>query len=207
MVESCHGFLAVCFQGVADADVWVELDGLLRMRCPHPAGGLLKVDAACIDAGDGAMMDTVTAFCAPRLGKRVFATKGAPGFGRASIIRSKSGKRPLFILGVDGIKTRLFDKLAKGNSVRFSHTLPAEWYEQLSSERRVMRVVRGKLTMRFERKPGFAAEALDATVYARAAKAALTLNFDLREDEMRTPPPLLPKPPMPTVIRSQWMNC
>jgi len=167
---------------------------------------MLKIDAAAVDAGDGGMMDTVTAFCTPRLGKRVFATKGAPGFSRATIIRSKSGKRPLWIVGVDGIKTRLFDRLAKGNSIRFSNSLAAEYFEQLSSERRVVRIVRGKPTMRFERKPGFVAEGLDATVYAAAAKAALSLNFDVREDELRTPPPSVPKPPMPTVIRSEWMN-
>jgi len=185
-----------------DGEVWRELDHLLKMKHPHPSGGALKIDAACVDAGDGGMMDVVTAFCAPRLSRRVFAIKGVSGFARASIQRAKTKGKPLFIVGSDGIKARLFDRLAKGRSIRFSNTLPPEFFEQLTSEKRITKLVRGKPTMRFERKPGFDAEALDCVVYATAAKAALHLNFDLRSDELRNAPP----PPPPTIIRSEWMS-
>lgn len=189
----------------ADAEVWRELDHLLKMRWPHPAGGALRIDSAAIDGSDGGRMDIVVGFCAPRLGKRIFAVKGAPGFARASITRSKIKGKPLFIVGVDAIKARLFDKLAKGRGIRFSNTLPAEFFEQLCSEVRVVRVVRGRPTARFERKPGARnAESLDCVTYAHAAFAALHLNFDLRQDELSSPTP--PKPPLPTVIPSQWMN-
>jgi hypothetical protein len=41
-------------------------------------------------------------------------------------------------------------------------------------------------------------------VYALAAKAALSLNFAQRDDDMRLPVP--PPPPPPTVIHSQWIG-
>jgi hypothetical protein len=55
---------------------------------------------------------------------------------------------------------------------------------------RKVRVERGRPTVRFERKVGMAAGALDATVYATAARAALNLSasaFSQREDELRPP--------------------
>ena len=61
----------------------------------------------------------------------------------------------------------LFGKLERGRGVRFSDTLGAEYFEQLTSERRVTRLVRGKPTTRFERKPGMRAETLDALAMRR----------------------------------------
>jgi phage terminase large subunit GpA-like protein len=186
-----------------DGEVWRELDHLLRMRWPHPAGGQVKIDAAAIDAGDGGMVDIVSAFCAPRLGRKVFAIKGASGFARAAIVRAKLKRgKPLFIVGADSIKARLFDKLAKGGSIRFSNTLPGEYFEQLTSERRMVRMSRGKPVVRFERKPGYAAEALDCLVYAHAARAGLTLNFEARAKELESP---TPPAPAPSVIYSPWI--
>jgi len=48
---------------------------------------------------------------------------------------------------------------------------------------------RGKPVVRFERKPGARAETLDCAVYATAARAMLTLDFDRREAELRAPVP------------------
>lgn len=186
----------------AGGEVWHDLDGLLKQRWPHPAGGTLGVDAACVDAGDGGVMDIVTAFAAPRFGRRVFAIKGAPGFSRTFIQRAKISGRPLFIVGVDAIKARLFDRIGNAKAVRFSHTLEPQWFEQLTSEKRVVKMVRGKPVARFERKPGFDAEALDCMVYAHAARAALTLNFDARADALA----LATETKRQTVFRSEWMQ-
>jgi Phage terminase large subunit (GpA) len=85
-----------------------------------------------------------------RLDRRVFCTKGAPGFARLPLVRAKLKKgKPLFIIGVDAIKSQLFAKLDRGRTVRFSSSLPGEYFEQLTSERRITRLVRGKPTMRF----------------------------------------------------------
>jgi phage terminase large subunit GpA-like protein len=189
-----------------DDDTLSALDDLLRQRWKHPHGGTLKVDAAVIDAGDGGHYDTVLKFSNARLSRRILAGKGAAGFARPMIQPAKTKKGRLFIVGVDGIKSQIIARLARGRTVRFSHSLTEAYFEQLASERRIVRMAGGRPVARFERKPGARAEALDCLVYGLAAKAAITLNaaaFDQREDELRTPTP--PKAPLP-VIRSQWMS-
>ncbi|MFG1290629.1 phage terminase large subunit family protein [Xanthobacter versatilis] len=174
--------------------VWMELDALLRTRWKHPLGGSLGIDAAAIDAGDGALMNRVCSFAAPRASRRVVAIKGAAGT-RPPIVPSKAqvpgGK--LWIVGVDGLKDSLFARLARGASIRFSDQLDAAWFEQLCSERRAVRYRRGQPTVRFERIPGRRAEALDCTVYAIAARYLLSPNWQGREDELRTGAPTAPR--------------
>lgn len=158
----------VIWGAFTDDTTWLELDELLKTRWKHPHGGWLKVDAAVIDAGDGDHADLVLNFCGPRLGRRVFAGKGAsgtrPGF---QISRAKKAKtNRLAIIGVDVLKSAIFDRLARGSAIRFSNSLEAVYFEQLASERRVIRYKRGQPSRRFERIPGRRAEALDALVYA-----------------------------------------
>jgi phage terminase large subunit GpA-like protein len=189
---------------VLEDDTWAEVDKILRQRFRHPHGGQLRVDAAVIDAGDGGHYDVVMKFCNARLSRRVLAGKGAAGFARPSIQSTKTKKGRLFIVGVDNVKTQIISRLAGGRTIRFSHTLEATYYEQLASERRVVRLARGRPVARFERKPGMRAEALDCMVLGLAAKAALQLGeaaFSQREDELRGVPT-----PRPTIIRSQWMQ-
>jgi phage terminase large subunit GpA-like protein len=188
-------------------EVWQSLDELLRQRWQHPHGGQLRADAAAIDAGAGAHYDRVLDFCAPRLGRKVFAIKGVPGFARPAITRTRMKKgKPLFLAGVDAIKAGLFAKLARGDGIRFGDRLPPEYFEMLVSERRVIRRVRGKPVQRFERIPGKRAESLDALVYATAAKAGLALSpaaFSQRADELASP---APPPPRQTLFPSSWME-
>jgi phage terminase large subunit GpA-like protein len=190
-----------------DGDTWDEVEKLLRQRFRHPAGGSLKVDAAVIDAGDGGHYDAVLAFCTPRLSRKVLAGKGAAGFARPAITAARVKRGRLFIIGVDVLKSQIIARLARGRSIRFSHSLDATYFEQLASERRIVRMARGRPVARFERKPGMRAEALDCLVYGLGAKAALALSaaaFDQRQDELRheTPPPAA----APSVIRSRWMS-
>ena len=169
----------------------------------HPFGGKLKLDAVAIDSSDST--DTVYGFCFPRAGRRILAIKGVSG-SRPSIVPSatkmKGGGR-LWIVGVDTIKQTIFNKLASGKGIRFSQSLEPVYYEHLSSERRVVRYTRGQPVRRFERITGKRAEALDALIYAFAARSAAPVQLDQREDELRMP---VPPPTPPSVIRSRWMN-
>jgi phage terminase large subunit GpA-like protein len=170
-----------------DQSTWDEFDELLRTRWKHPFGGMLKVDAAVVDAGDGDHYDAVLNFCAPRISRRVFAGKGVygsrPGFALAK--KGKVGGR-LAIVGVDVLKTAIFDRLQRGRSIRFSHTLEPVYFEQLAAEKRIVRYKRGRPVRRFERVSQRArAEALDALVYAFAARQAVNTTFDRREAELR----------------------
>lgn len=186
-----------------DNDTWLELDEHLRGRWRHPHSGWLKIDATCVDAGSGSHFDQVERFCRPRTPRRVFAIKGASGMGRPAIMRSRTKGRLLFIVGVDGIKTSILGKLAKPGAIRFSDQLEAIYFEQLCSERKVTRMSRGRPVVAFERVPGRAAEALDALVYATAARSALQLDFHKRETELASPVPPTPRPQ--TVVRSEFM--
>ena len=87
-----------------------------------------------------------SAFAMPRTRRKVVAIKGAPG-NRPPIERAgsktKTGAR-LWIVGVDTLKTQLFARLAREGLVRFSAELPPVWFEQLASERAVLRYRRGQ---------------------------------------------------------------
>ncbi|MCD1642469.1 phage terminase large subunit family protein [Aurantimonas coralicida] len=187
-----------------DNATWSALDELLTARWRHPLGGMIGVDAACVDSGDGDWTTAVYRFCHPRARRRVMAIKGMAG-SRAVIERSKSksGGGPLWIVGVDGVKRTIVDRLTRGVKLRFSDSLPLVWFEQLASERRVVRYSRGQPVARWERKPGRAAEALDCTVYAFAARQVVGSNFDNRDAELRQEQ----KPVVrPRTIKSEWMN-
>lgn len=195
----------------ADDTTWAELDELLRTTWTHPYGGKLKVDAAIVDSGDGDWTDRVYGFCFPRLARKVWAGKGVGGT-RPALVASKSpvkGGR-LFIIGVDGIKTTILDRLRRAggdeapqNAIRLSVDLEPSYFEQLASEHRVLRYVRGQPVRRFERITGARAEALDCLVYAFAARRGVAITFDNREDELRGVPAA---PPAPRIARSNWMN-
>ncbi|MFK8251961.1 phage terminase large subunit family protein [Ancylobacter terrae] len=187
-----------------DDTTWAELDALLRTRWQHPHGGMLKVDAAVVDSGDGDWTDRVYAFCFPRLARRIWAGKGMWGAREAikvSASKVKGGR--LFLIGVDGLKSLIFDRLKRGALIRFSVDLESSYFAQLASERRVVRFIRGRPVRRFERIPGARAETLDCLVYAFAARRGVPITFDTREDELRGTPPV---PRTPQVIRSSWMD-
>ena len=193
------------FWGAVDGEsVWAELDALLRMTWAHPNGGTIKVDAAVVDSGSGGHVEIVHAFTRPRNVRRVVSGKGVAGFARPFLQRSKSSGAPLWLVGVDAVKSRLFDRLSRGQGVRFSESLSPVFFEQTVSERRVVRMSRGRSEVRFERIKGRRAETLDATVYAWAARQLVNMNLGQRAEELASPVAL--KPVMPTVVRSGWMD-
>jgi phage terminase large subunit GpA-like protein len=174
----------------ADSETWAEFDELLRSKWRHPWGGQLKVDAAVIDAGDGDHYDHVLAFCVPRASRRIFAGKGMfgnrPGFAMAK------GKRiagKLALIGVDVLKSTIFDRLARGQGIRFSTSLEPSYFEQLASQRRVTRYFRGMPTRRFEMVSTRARkESLDCLTYGWAARQALgNINFAMLEERLKNP--------------------
>ncbi len=189
--------------GSPDEDTtWQELDDALKTVWKHPNGGVMRVDAAAVDAGDGETMDAVMSFCRPRFGRRVVAIKGVSG-NRPAIVASKSKGSRLFIVGVDGLKSQLTNRLSRGRTIRFSENLEARFYEELASERLVIRYVRGAPVRQWERIPGRRAEGLDAMVYGLAVRNLVGVNLDRRAAEIQSD--RMP-PPIPTVIRSRWLH-
>lgn len=185
---------------------WAELDAALRERFPHELGGRIGIDATAVDAGDGTTMNTVTGFCRPRTSRKVLAIKGAPG-NRPLIDRAgsktKTGAR-LWIVGVDTAKTQIFARLSRGGTIRLSADLPRVWFEQVASERAVLRYRRGQPVRSFERIPGRRAEALDCLVYALAARQIIRPNWDERRQELARPDQT-PRRKAP-VLQSEWLR-
>lgn len=190
--------------GAIDGDaVWQDLDSLLRERWTHPKGGTIGIDACAIDSGDGGHTDIVHGFTRPRFGRRVVSIKGVPGFSRPFLQRSGSKGAPLWLVGSDAVKSQLFNRLSRGEGVRFADTLEHVFFEQLTSERRVVRYTHGKPVARFERVKGKRAETLDATVYAWAARQIVGQNLDRREVELSSP---AANKTSKRVLRSNWLN-
>ena len=151
-------------------ETWADLDAYLKTIWQRPDGSIIRIAATAIDAGDGETMDKVIEFCRARLARRVFAIKGASG-QRAVIAPSKTKGGRLFIIGVDGVKSQIMARLTSATpSVRFSDSLDARFYEELTSERLVVKYSRGAPVRRWERIVGRRAEALDCVVYGWAVR-------------------------------------
>lgn len=170
-----------------DDTTWAELDTVLATKWDHPLGGKIGIDATCIDSSDGVTMEKVYAFAFPRYRRKVLAIKGVQGT-RPWIERSKSKVKggSLWIVGVDGIKGTIVSRLKRSNMIRFSKDLPPAWYEQLASERAVIKYSRGQPMRKFERIPGRLAEALDCTVYAFAARNVVNVNWTIRRGQLES---------------------
>lgn len=187
-----------------DDTTWQEFEALSRTTWAHPLGGQIAIAAMVIDSGDGDWTEKVYGYCFPRMSRRIMAGKGVSG--TRPILQMSKGKVKggyLFLIGVDGVKTTLLNRMARGESIRFSDDLQPVYFEQLASERRVVRYVRGQPVKRFERKPGARAEALDCLVYAFAARHGVTLNFDQREAALKGEAQAKASP---QVIKSKFMN-
>lgn len=194
---------SVVWGAPADDSTWAEVDDLLRSTWTHPNGGTLRVDAAVVDSGDGGHTDIVYNFVRSRFGRKVVAGKGMAG-NRPAIVRSSVKGAPMFLIGVDGLKAQILTRLARGRTIRFSQSLEPVYFEQVASERRVVRYVRGQPFRRFERIPGKRAEALDCLVYGLAARQLVTVNLDRREAELASVTALAPS--IPLAIKSKWMD-
>lgn len=183
-------------------EVWQELDDYLKKTWQHPRGGRIGISACAIDAGDGGHIEIVQGFTRPRSARRIIAIKGVSGFSRVIFEKSK-GKQALWLVGVDAAKSRLFDRIGRGEGIHFSDELQPVFFEQLCSERRVVRYRHGRPVMNFERIRGRRAETLDATVYALAVRGLINRPIEARENELSSR--AAPKPAS-NLIKSAWLG-
>ena len=195
---------SIVWGSVHEDSTWQELDDLLRSTWKHEKGGTLKIDAAIIDSSDNT--NVVYGFCRPRFNRRIYAGKGVAGT-RPIVEASKprTGVPRLFLLGVDQVKAEIMTRLSRGRTIRFSQDLQTQFFEELTSERRVIRYRAGSPYRSWERIGMRAAEGLDSTVYAWCARQLVGINLDRREAELQMPDARLP-PIMPTTIQSAWLS-
>lgn len=183
--------------------VWEALAELREKVYTHAGGSTLRITAMGVDAGY--LSQEVYDFCRRWAHKHVIATKGdshggKPVIGKPSWVDiNHQGKKiqrgaQLWILGVDAAKERFYRRLEierpedwKGEPIpgyqHFPRGLPDEYFEQLVSEKRVLRRVRGVERNEWV-KTRERNEALDLKVgcYAVAIYAGLQrVNWELLE--------------------------
>lgn len=182
-------------------DPWERLDALLN-RIWHRADGRgFEAMAVCIDSG-GHHTQKVYDFSKARLGRRVWAIKGESAVaGKRNPVwpvkkpsrRTKASFRPV-ILGVNAAKDTIRNRLHVENPgagyMHFPSDRDIGYFEQLTSERSVVKVVSGQKFRVWELPPGRANEALDCRVYAYGALCGLThlgLKLNKRADDIAIP--------------------
>ena len=122
-------------------------------------------------------------------------------------------------VAVDVAKTSVLDMISRDPFPRvlngqrdpaaahFSDSLPEDWFEQVTNERRRLRYRGNRPVYVFElARPGSPNEALDCCVYAYAVRfSPAVVSIDLGEREARQPEPLegaAPPPPRRSV--AEW---
>jgi phage terminase large subunit GpA-like protein len=169
-------------------ETWRALDEALRVTWKHPFGSRIGVSAAAVDCADGGHFQKVIDFCAPRMSRRIFATKAMNGprpmFEMSKGRTAAAGK--FAILSHDAAKNAIFDRLSIGRGLRFSNSLTPYYFEMLARERRVTRRVKGVLTRQFV--SSGRNESLDCLCYALCIRSSLALNVERRIAELRGEP-------------------
>lgn len=164
-----------------------DVDEYLQRRWTRADGRSFVVEAACFDSG-GHHTQKVYEFCQARLGRRVWAIKGAserPGARQpvwpAKIVAQakRATFRPISI-GTNAAKDWIRDQLARTGPgpgyMHFPRDRDIDWFTQLLAERVKIVVKAGAKLRVWEQIKGRANEALDCRVYAYAALCGLRVH-------------------------------
>ena len=199
------------------AQPWQDLE-LMRTRPWVKADGtVLRVDTCCIDSG--AHTEAVYRYVKPRFARRVYATKGsstpgAPLVSRRPTTNNRARVR-LFLIGTDTAKDIVMGRLKTAvpgrGYVHFPVGLPADYFDQLTSERVVKRHVNGRWSRRWEldkRARGrdgrpIRNEALDCAVLCYAALVLSRVRPERLAIHTPTPPLTMQTPPEQEVTEAE----
>ncbi|AWM87365.1 phage terminase large subunit family protein [Microvirga sp. 17 mud 1-3] len=171
-------------------DVWDELDDVLAETFTHESGAQLPISAACLDTGGtSGYTQRAYEYARGKTGRRLFAIKGVPGWGRGIVEkpqRKQSGKNArkvdLFLVGTDEAKLVVMRRLANvvpdsPGYCEFPAGRDAEYYQQLTAEKMVLRYVKGQPVREWTKPDRARNEALDCRVYALAALKIIQPSF------------------------------
>lgn len=181
----------VIFGDPAQAEIWKQLDESLLRPYRHKSGAMLRVMSAAIDSG-GHFTHEVYQYARERKARGVIAVKGQSQRGKMAIgkptkvdvnFRGQVLKHglDLYPMGSDTIKSVLYGRFKLQDPgpgyTHFHAGLPPEYFEQLVSEKKIVRYVKGFPTYEWVLKPGTRNEALDCKVMAYAALQFLFTKF------------------------------
>ncbi|CAE6811688.1 hypothetical protein R69746_05650 [Paraburkholderia aspalathi] len=182
-------------------DPWDRLDAYLKRIWYRADGRGFEVMAVCHDSG-GSHTQKVYEFSKARLGRKIWAIKGESAqSGKRSPVwpvkkptrKTKASFRPV-ILGVNAAKDTIRNRLhLEEHGPGFMH-FPSDrdigYFEQLTSERSIVKVTNGQKFRVWELPSGRANEALDCRVYAYSALCGLThlgMKLNRRADIVAAP--------------------
>jgi len=172
-------------------ETWDILDQHLKQVYAHEDGGTMEISRTCIDSG-GHRTTEVYRFCKKNEHRGIYAIKGKGGAGLSIIhtsSRTKRIKNLLFTIGDDTVKSRLFARLAqydeeKAGYCHFPHDDEMErnydekYFEGLTSEVKIVKMVKGRPKTEWKLKTGARNEPLDCRKYAMAGLEIMNPNFD-----------------------------
>ena len=184
--------------------LWDQLELVCRRQYRHEYNVMLPISRVCFDSG-GHHTDKVHAF-SRRMGVEwVLPCKGSSTYNQpiATMPKKKDGSRGTYLVmvGTDNAKDEIFSslliKLEDGHNLRnptagwihFPHSdriCDQKWFEQLCSEQKKFKMV-GKRRVRayFPKYEGIRNEALDNTVYAKAAFYCSLQYFGLDLEQLK----------------------
>ena len=158
-------------------DVWEDLDEVLLSTWRHPSGHELSLESVAIDSGYAT--STVYEFTTPRARRHVYAIKGRQGqlpIWPSKVTKTRTGKHAVRIVGVDTGKSHVYSRLKVADPgpgyVHFPKGLPADYFQQLTVERRRTRHQRGQVQHYWHKPKDARNETFDCAVYAYAALLA-----------------------------------
>ena len=185
-----HG---VVIGGPDDPETWAALDEMIVGRIFEiDDGRRLRIYATAIDSS--AYTDYVYNYVRKKPKRlRFYAIKGMAGnreiWPNRAKVTSKSHKLPVYIIGVDAAKyrvlTRMEDiKIPGPKYYHFASTYDDEFFEQITSEKRVKKMTRGVAVFTWE-KTRDRNEALDLLVYNMAAMLSTKIDLNKRADVIK----------------------
>ncbi len=170
----------VIFGDPSSTHVWRDLDQYLLNSFTREDDKILKIVSTCIDSG-GHHTQQVYAYTSKRVHRKIFAIKGSsqtqkPIAGRPSFVGRS--RHVLYPVGTDTAKEVIYSRIkAENATIHFPATVDEEYFKQLTSEKRVVKYVKGAKKFQWVKKTRNN-EALDTLVYAFAAVYILQPNYD-----------------------------
>lgn len=205
--EECWGIEPVILSGdPGNPELWKRLDDQLARNFRREDGAILAVTACAIDSA-GHYTKQVYDW-AKKHRDKVHAIIGRAGKGRPLIELSKSkiqshGIR-LFIVGTDTAKELLLFSRVKISApgpgyCHWSQAYQDIYFDQLTSEKRVVKYSMGRPTHAWVLPKGKRNEALDLRVYGLALISLLRPNFEALAERIK--PDHFPQPERPITRR------